>query len=78
MRVTVEFSGGAELLFGGVKQHSVTLPEPAAGAPPWTMERLLPWIKDNLLKERPELFIQVGDARVLPRGTDNRPGDNKC
>ena len=57
MNVTVEFSGGAELLFGGVKQHKLTLPD--RGDKAWTLESLLPWIRDNLLKERPELFMQV-------------------
>ena len=56
--ITIEFSGGAELLFDKVKRHSVCLPE----APePWTIRALLVWIKDNMLKERPELFVQ-GDT----------------
>ena len=62
MNVTVEFSGGAELLFGGVKQHKLTLPD--RGDKVWTLETLLPWIRDNLLKERPELFMQVTTAVV--------------
>ncbi|MBN3318859.1 URM1 protein, partial [Atractosteus spatula] len=50
--------GGAELLFDGVKNHHVTLPSQSE---PWNMKQLLLWIKGNLLKERPELFIQ-GDT----------------
>ncbi|XP_076425192.1 ubiquitin-related modifier 1 isoform X1 [Peromyscus maniculatus bairdii] len=53
--VEVEFGGGAELLFDGVKKHQVTLPEQEG---PWDIRNLLVWIKKNLLKERPELFIQ--------------------
>ncbi|KAG8512782.1 Ubiquitin-related modifier 1 [Galemys pyrenaicus] len=50
--------GGAELLFDGVKKHQVTLPRQEE---PWDIRNLLVWIKKNLLKERPELFIQ-GDS----------------
>ncbi|XP_041370269.1 ubiquitin-related modifier 1-like [Gigantopelta aegis] len=60
--VTLEFSGGAELLFDKQKSHAITLPEQSS---PWKLKDLLPWIRDNLLKERPELFMQ---------GTTVRPG----
>ncbi|XP_015222287.1 ubiquitin-related modifier 1 isoform X2 [Lepisosteus oculatus] len=86
----LEFGGGAELLFDGVKNHHVTLPsqsEPCHAelrqkedgkrqvpAEPGTedsglttllgnMKQLLLWIKGNLLKERPELFIQGDTVR---------------
>ncbi|KAK2535130.1 Urm1 [Columba livia] len=72
----VEFGGGAEFLFDGVKKHQVTLPcqpEPCeyqnlldnskernkAG----DIRNLLKWIKQNLLKERPELFMQGESVR---------------
>ncbi|XP_069465243.1 ubiquitin-related modifier 1 [Ambystoma mexicanum] len=56
----LEFGGGAELLFDGVKKHNVTLPlQPE----PWDVRRLLMWIKGNMLKERPELFIQGDSVR---------------
>ncbi|CAH3037542.1 unnamed protein product, partial [Pocillopora meandrina] len=48
-------SGGAELLFNRVKEHDVVLQKDGK---PWNIKRLLAWIKDNLLKERPELFVQ--------------------
>ncbi|XP_054249485.1 ubiquitin-related modifier 1 isoform X2 [Indicator indicator] len=51
----VEFGGGAELLFDGVKKHQVTLP---CQPEPWDIRNLLRWIRQNLLKERPELFMQ--------------------
>ncbi|XP_048414914.1 ubiquitin-related modifier 1 isoform X1 [Stegostoma tigrinum] len=54
----LEFRGGAELLFNGVKEQHVTLPSQST---PWDIRQLLIWIKNNLLKERPELFIQ-GDS----------------
>ncbi|KAG8448005.1 hypothetical protein GDO86_015198 [Hymenochirus boettgeri] len=52
--------GGAELLFDGVKQHHVTLPSQSNH---WDIRQLLVWIKDNLLKDRPELFIQGHTVR---------------
>ncbi|XP_064616708.1 ubiquitin-related modifier 1-like [Liolophura sinensis] len=58
--ITLEFSGGAELLFGNIKKHDVSLPGDAGG---WTMKKLLPWIKENMLKERPELFLQGNTIR---------------
>ncbi|KAL0965838.1 hypothetical protein UPYG_G00286390 [Umbra pygmaea] len=56
----LEFGGGAELLFDGVKEHHVTLPDQLD---PWDMKQLLVWIKENLLKERPELFVQGDTVR---------------
>ncbi|XP_017600911.1 PREDICTED: ubiquitin-related modifier 1 [Corvus brachyrhynchos] len=54
------FRGGAELLFDGVKKHQVTLP---CQPEPWDIRNLLKWIKHNLLKERPELFMQGESVR---------------
>ncbi|XP_061184643.1 ubiquitin-related modifier 1-like isoform X2 [Saccostrea echinata] len=56
--VTVEFSGGADLLFDKVKKHDIELP---ASERKWKIRNLLTYIRDNLLKERPELFMQ-GDT----------------
>ncbi|XP_008696934.1 ubiquitin-related modifier 1 isoform X2 [Ursus maritimus] len=60
LSVEVEFGGGAELLFDGIKKHQVTLP---GREEPWDIRNLLVWIKKNLLKERPELFIQGDSVR---------------
>ncbi|XP_006617004.1 ubiquitin-related modifier 1 isoform X3 [Apis dorsata] len=57
--VTIEFGGGAELLFDKKKRHEVNLP----GVNEWTIQKLLFWITDNLLKERQELFIQGDTVR---------------
>ncbi|XP_075041199.1 ubiquitin-related modifier 1 isoform X2 [Mixophyes fleayi] len=56
----LEFGGGAELLFQGIKRHHVNLPERSI---PWDIRQLLVWIKENLLKDRPELFIQGDTVR---------------
>ncbi|XP_073244588.1 ubiquitin-related modifier 1-like isoform X1 [Porites lutea] len=65
------FFGGAELLFNKAKEHEVLLPKDEN---PWNIRRLLIWIKDNLLKERPELFLQGDSVRpgilVLINETD--------
>lgn len=58
--ITLEFSGGAELLFGDIKEHVVNLP---ACTHQWTIKSLLVWIKENLLQERPELFLQGDTVR---------------
>ena len=34
-----------------------------SGDDQWTLRRLLPWIKDNLLKERPEFLLQGDSVR---------------
>ncbi|XP_049784873.1 ubiquitin-related modifier 1 isoform X2 [Schistocerca cancellata] len=52
--------GGAELLFDKVKKHTLELPHTDKT---WTVRKLLLWIKDNLLKERPELFLQGETVR---------------
>uniref|UniRef100_A0A8C4IKI1 Ubiquitin-related modifier 1 n=1 Tax=Dicentrarchus labrax TaxID=13489 RepID=A0A8C4IKI1_DICLA len=56
----IKVSGGAELLFNGVKEHHVTLP---SQSDPWDVKQLLVWIQRNLLKERPELFVQGDSVR---------------
>ncbi|XP_033122081.1 ubiquitin-related modifier 1-like isoform X2 [Anneissia japonica] len=60
LNVTLEFSGGAELLFDKVKKHDVKLKKEDET---WTIKNLLKWIKENLLKERPELFIHGESIR---------------
>jgi ubiquitin related modifier 1 len=75
-RLTIELGGGLDHLFGGVKVHEVDIApvaaaggggdggDAAAAAPatgPLTVAQLLPWARDHLLKERPELFMK-GDS----------------
>ncbi|KAF8058417.1 URM1 [Scenedesmus sp. PABB004] len=59
MRLKLEFSGGLELLFGGLKEHEVEVP--ADGQ--LTVGQLLPWTRDALLQERPELFMKGDSVR---------------
>ncbi|CAH8480932.1 unnamed protein product [Dicrocoelium dendriticum] len=69
MKLCLEFGGGAELLFGKVKEHLVEVPHSVS-----TLKDLLLWIRDNLLQERPELFLQGNKIRsgilVLINDTD--------
>ncbi|XP_025832541.1 ubiquitin-related modifier 1 [Agrilus planipennis] len=71
LQVNVEFGGGAELLFDNKKTVTISLPEKKEK---WTIEHLLIWIKDNLLKERQEMFLQGNSVRpgilVLVNDTD--------
>ncbi|XP_063241805.1 ubiquitin-related modifier 1 isoform X2 [Bacillus rossius redtenbacheri] len=54
------YRGGAELLFGNKKKHSIRLPKDTK---PSTLKQLLVWLKDNLLTERLELFLQGDTVR---------------
>ena len=44
-----------------VKKQTVDLPDSGT----WSLERLLAWIRDNLLKDRPELFMKDNTVRRL-------------
>lgn len=48
------FSGGAELLFNKIKKRDVILD----GKKIKTIQDLLHWMRDNILTERPDLFLQ--------------------
>uniref|UniRef100_A0A1I8PA68 Ubiquitin-related modifier 1 n=1 Tax=Stomoxys calcitrans TaxID=35570 RepID=A0A1I8PA68_STOCA len=55
LKIVIEFSAGAELLFDNIKKRDVTLP---LSDEKWTVRKLLKWMRENILRERPELFIQ--------------------
>ncbi|KAG7306835.1 hypothetical protein JYU34_008281 [Plutella xylostella] len=69
-KLTIEllFGGGAELLFDKIKKRTIELPSlqkyfPENNNEKWTIRDLLVWLKDNLLRERPELFLQGESVR---------------
>lgn len=70
LNIVVNFSGGAELLFGGKKNVPLQL---AAGGE-WTLKKLIAFLRDNHLTERPELFVYEDSIRpgilVLVNDTD--------
>lgn len=63
VHLNLEFGGGLELLFGSTKSHSVDIPL-SSDLDKLKMEHLLVWVRDNLLRERPELFMK--DKSVRP------------
>ncbi|XP_066399941.1 ubiquitin-related modifier 1 homolog isoform X1 [Miscanthus floridulus] len=77
MHLTLEFGGGLELLLeNSTKVHKVevTTPKdgqgkvaevttPKDGQGKVTMKLLLSWVKDNLIKERPEMFVKGDSVR---------------
>ncbi|KAL8129149.1 hypothetical protein V2J09_018304 [Rumex salicifolius] len=67
MQLTIEFgmyklSGGLELLCDSVKIHKVDV-DPEDGGKQLTMKTLLSWVRANLIKERPEMFIKGDTVR---------------
>ncbi|CAG9771024.1 unnamed protein product [Ceutorhynchus assimilis] len=71
MDIKVQFGGGAELLFDNKKHYDISLPSKEK---PWIIGDLLFWLKEHLLKERPDLFLQDNSVRpgilVLINDTD--------
>lgn len=64
LNLNIHFGGGAELLFDKIKKREIELPAlkkylPDCQHEKWTIRELLLWIKENLLREREELFLQV-------------------
>ncbi|KAG2636845.1 ubiquitin-related modifier 1 homolog isoform X1 [Panicum virgatum] len=63
MHLTLEFGGGLELLLeNSTKVHKVEVP-PKDGEGKVTMKGLLSWVKANLIKERPEMFVKGDSVR---------------
>ena len=76
LNIKVEFGGGLELLFSNQRSHRATIPAnaPTSSNPrdadkgleekPADITYLMYWLRDNLLKEREELFIENGTVYV--------------
>ncbi|XP_062156766.1 ubiquitin-related modifier 1 homolog 2-like [Alnus glutinosa] len=62
MQLTLEFGGGLELLCDSVKVHNVDV-DVQNGAEKLTMKELLCWVRNNLIKERPEMFMKGDSVR---------------
>ncbi|KPI42577.1 Ubiquitin-related modifier 1 [Cyphellophora attinorum] len=74
LKLTVEFTGGLEILFNNVSRHRITLPAtmPSSSATtqtspsvkPTTVGYLIKWLLENLLRDpRKELFVVDGTVR---------------
>jgi ubiquitin related modifier 1 len=72
----IEFGGGLELLFGNVRSHKIALPAHAdtdtdtdidtdGTHKPADLAFLIRWLRENLLKERAELFVEHGTVYVF-------------
>ncbi|KAF2216594.1 hypothetical protein CERZMDRAFT_56250 [Cercospora zeae-maydis SCOH1-5] len=56
--LTVEFTGGLELLFSDQRQHKISLPARDARGQPATVASLIKWLCDNLMKDpRKDMFV---------------------
>ncbi|EDW73161.1 uncharacterized protein Dwil_GK16796 [Drosophila willistoni] len=70
LKLILELSAGAELLFGNIKRRQLSLD----GSQKWTIGSLLKWMHANILTRSPELFIQGDTVRpgilVLVNDTD--------
>jgi len=60
--VTIELSGGLEILFDKVSRHEVEIKESKGDK--MSLKELILWMRDHLIKERPDLFVQ--DESVRP------------
>ncbi|KAH0766239.1 hypothetical protein AABB24_022231 [Solanum stoloniferum] len=73
MQLTLEFGGGLELLCDSVKSHNINV-DPQDGEEQLTMKNLLSWVRANVIKERPEMFMKGDSVRpgvlVLVNDTD--------
>ncbi|THH18889.1 hypothetical protein EW146_g2163 [Bondarzewia mesenterica] len=75
INLKIEFGGGLELLFSNQRSHRVSIPARAPTASPLAngseasktkpadIDFLVGWLKDNLLRERAELFVENGTVR---------------
>lgn len=75
LALKIEFGGGLELLFDKKRSHRITIPAsvPASSSlaaleslkKAADINYLIHWLKDHLLKERAELFVEGGTVYVL-------------
>ncbi|KAG5680019.1 hypothetical protein PVAND_009552 [Polypedilum vanderplanki] len=70
MEIKLDFGGGAEVLFDNIKKRDLTLDS----SKKWTIRTFLQYMKENLLTDREELFLQGECVRpgilVLINDTD--------
>lgn len=61
VHVKVEFAGGMDLLFGGAKEADIEVQSP--DGQPVTIVDVMVHCRDELLTERPELFMKGDSVR---------------
>ncbi|KAH3905060.1 ubiquitin-related modifier [Parastagonospora nodorum] len=56
--ITIEFSGGLEILFGNQKKYALSVPEKDESGAPANVAFLVRYLCDNVMKDtRKELFV---------------------
>ncbi|PHT39886.1 Ubiquitin-related modifier 1 -like protein [Capsicum baccatum] len=62
MFILSKHRGGLELLCDSVKIHNINV-DPQHGEKQLTMKNLLSWVRTNVIKERPEMFMKGDSVR---------------
>ncbi|KAI8337666.1 ubiquitin-related modifier 1 [Chlamydoabsidia padenii] len=65
LNIKVEFSGGMELLFNNERKHQITLSSQSQQNPndPATLQDLIFYIRDNMMTEKKDLFVDKDTVR---------------
>ncbi|RHZ86798.1 hypothetical protein Glove_46g179 [Diversispora epigaea] len=63
IKVNLFFSGGLEILFDNIKQKTVEISSSINPPNQTKMEDLIKWIRENLIKTKPELFMTGNTIR---------------
>ncbi|KAF2161010.1 hypothetical protein M409DRAFT_28617 [Zasmidium cellare ATCC 36951] len=89
--LTVEFTGGLEMLFSDQRKHKISIPAEESKGQPATVAFLIQWLCDNLMKDprkemfvlddsvRPGILVLINDADWELEGEDKyevQAGDN--
>lgn len=61
LSITVEFTGGLELLFDNISTHKLTVPSTQSDGSPVDVKFLIPWLVENVMvDQRSDMFVQNG------------------
>jgi len=61
--ITVEFTGGLEMLFDNIASHKCSIPAHNSQNQTFTIGDLIPWLCEHLMKDsRKELFVLDGNV----------------
>ncbi|KAL0074519.1 ubiquitin-related modifier 1 [Phycomyces blakesleeanus] len=65
LKINVEFSGGMELLFKNIRKHTLAIPAQSKVNPsgPATLQDLIFYLRDNLMTEKKDLFVDKDTVR---------------
>ncbi|SAL97490.1 hypothetical protein [Absidia glauca] len=65
LNIKVEFSGGMELLFNNERKHQIALSSQSQKNPndPATLQDLIFYIRDNMMTEKKDLFVDKDTVR---------------